>query len=98
MRALAREREGYRIKLLGTRSALLAYSTHMQTNSNTCPHERVADKQRKAGLLFRDPWLYQFLLCQNSTYGAFTFTFYWLEMELMVTSIQSFAGFLLIYE
>lgn len=98
MRALAQEREGYRIKLLGTRSALLAYSTHMQTKSNTCPHERVADKQRKAGLLFIDPWLYQLLLCQNSTYGAFTFTFYWLEMELMVTSIQSFAGFLLIYE
>lgn len=90
MRALAREREGYRIKLLGTRSALLAYSTHMQTKSNTCPHERVADKQRKAGLLFIDPWLYQFLF---STSGAFTFAFYWLEMELMVTSIQHLQAF-----
>lgn len=65
VRALAWEGGGYRIKLLGTRAALLAYSTHMQSKSNTCPHERVADKQRKAGLLFIDLWLHQFLLCRN---------------------------------
>lgn len=33
----ARVREGYRIKLLGTRSALLAHSTRIQTMSTTCP-------------------------------------------------------------
>lgn len=42
LRALARVREGYRIKLLGTGSALLARSSRMQATSTTCPHERAA--------------------------------------------------------
>lgn len=42
LRALARVREGYRIKLLGTGSALLAHSSRMQATSTTCPHERAA--------------------------------------------------------
>lgn len=42
LRALARVREGYRIKLLGTGSALLAHSSRMQASSTTCPHERAA--------------------------------------------------------
>lgn len=37
-----RVREGYRIKLLGTGSALLAHSPRMQATSTTCPHERAA--------------------------------------------------------
>lgn len=44
----------------------LAYPTHMQIKSNTCPHERAADKQRGAvSLLFIDPRLYQIFYCKN---------------------------------